>query len=175
MAPVWAWMRRHKVWTAILIVVALGGIGALFGSNDSTSSSEAGTSSASIDSSSSEETADVVTGKIRGRFDRDALIADPDMVSNIATWDVWCGWRDGKVIVAVSMTNNSAEHVTVNWHPSYKIRNGSAHGTGLGAEQSDGFDSGETRYLEAEQEPEGVSDGTPIERCYPSFSVIEAG
>ena len=41
--------------------------------------------------------------------------------------------------------------------------------------QSDGFDSGETRSLDAAQDPEGTPENAAIARCYPSFSTIEAG
>ena len=42
--PVKRWISRHKVWTGIIVaVVALVGLGALLGTNDTTSSSSSGT------------------------------------------------------------------------------------------------------------------------------------
>jgi hypothetical protein len=49
------------------------------------------------------------------------------------------------------MRNTSVEHVTVNWHPTYTIRGGGAHGEGLSSVQSNGFDSGEVRQLVAKR------------------------
>jgi hypothetical protein len=79
------------------------------------------------------------------------------------------------VIVHVVMRNDSVEHVTVDWHPSYVIEGGAEHGAGLTAVQSDGFDAGERRVLDAEQDPEGVAAYAPIAECKPSFSVIGSG
>jgi hypothetical protein len=37
------------------------------------------------------------------------------------------------------------------------------------------FRWGKLRQLEAEQDPEGVPEGSPIAECKPSFSTIESG
>lgn len=149
------------VFICFLYVVSLIG-----GSGDSTASS-----------SSSDLAASVVGEQVAGSFHRDCLACygSDDLDDMVITSDVWCGWRDDKVIVHVTMTNSSAEHVTVNWHPSYKIYGGSSHGTGLTSEESSGFDSGETRDLESEQSPEGVSQGSEISSCYPSFATVTSG
>ena len=63
------------------------------------------------------------------------------MVHYIHVDKVWCGWQDGQVILHVRFRNDSVEHVTVNWHPSYVIRDGGSHGTGLTSVQSSGVDA----------------------------------
>jgi hypothetical protein len=73
------------------------------------------------------------------------------------------------------MTNNSAEHVTVNWYPRYSIVGGGIHGDGFSAAESDGFDSGETRELVSAQNPKGVSGAVTIDTCSPHFQMIESG
>jgi hypothetical protein len=170
------WMDRHKVWTGIFIVVAALVVIGVFSSNDDRSGGSSSGARPVADASSDEtDSGPVVTGKVKGRFDRDCLVCDETLASYVSTSDVWCGWRDEKVIVHVVMRNDSVEHVTVNWHPSYVIEGGAEHGAGLSAAQSDGFDAGERRVLEAEQEPEGVAAYAPIAQCKPSFSVIESG
>ena len=86
---------------------------------------------------------------------RDLLLCDSRLKSYVKTSNVWCAWQSGKVLVHATMRNIAVEHLTVNWHPSYVISGGGEHGTGLTSEQSDGFDSGETRQLLAEQNPGG--------------------
>jgi len=164
-------MDRHKVWTGLLITVAAVVVIGLFADgNDKSSSSPAAPAAAEEISSGP-----AVTGKVTGRFGRDCLLCDETLASYVSTSDVWCGWRDEKVIVHVVMRNDSVEHVTVNWHPSYVIEGGTEHGAGLTAVQSDGFDAGERRVLGAEQDPEGVAPYARIGECKPSFSVIESG
>jgi len=117
---------------------------------------------------------EAVSGKIRGTFHRDCFGCG-DLKRYIKTSDVWCAWRGDTVLVHVRMTNDSVEHVTVNWHPSYVIAGGSEHGAGLSALQDSGFDAGETRELTAEQNPEGTTPGARIGECKPSFFLVEAG
>jgi hypothetical protein len=93
----------------------------------------------------------------------------------VKTTNVWCAWQDGKVLIHVTMRNTSAEHITVDWHPSYTIKRGGEHGTGLTSIESDGFDAGERRWLLANEDPKGVKDGAKIAVCKPSFSTIESG
>ena len=81
--PVKRWIGRHKVWTGIIIaVVVVGGLGALgsSGSDDSqsTSASPAPSEESAPEQEVEEGAEDVVSGKIRGSFDRDALLADPE-------------------------------------------------------------------------------------------------
>jgi len=116
-----------------------------------------------------------ITGKIRGTFHRNCLLCDGPLKTHIKTSRVWCAWQDGKLLIHVRMRNTSVEHVTVNWHPTYTIRGGGAHGEGLTSIQSNGFDSGEVRELIAKQDPKGVRDGSPLGVCKPSFSTIDSG
>ena len=171
------WMGRHKVWTGILIVVAVLVVIGVFSSNDDQTGGSASSSAQPAVNAASAETdsGPVVTGKVKGRFDRDCLVCDHTLARYVKTSNVWCGWRDEKVIVHVVMRNDSVEHLTVDWHPSYVIEGGAEHGAGLTAVQSDGFDAGERRVLEAEQDPEGVAAYASIAKCKPSFSVIESG
>jgi hypothetical protein len=170
-------MDRHKVWTGILIVVAGLIVIGVFSSNNDQSGGTASSSSQPAAHAATEETdsAPVVTGEVKGWFDRDCLVCDGTLAKYVKTSDVWCGWRDEKVIVHVVMRNDSVEHITVNWHPSYVIEGGTEHGAGLTAVQSDGFDAGERRVLEAERDTEGVAAYSSIAKCKPSFSVIESG
>ena len=170
-------MDRHKVWTGIVIVVAaLVAIGIFSSNNDQTGGSASSSAQPTADAATdAADSGPAVTGKVKGRFDRDCLVCDATLARYVKTSDVWCGWRDEKVIVHVVMRNDSVEHVTVDWHPSYVIEGGAEHGAGLTAVQSDGFDSGERRVLEAEQDPEGVPAYASIAECKPSFSVIESG
>jgi hypothetical protein len=113
--------------------------------------------------------------QVGGKFHRDCFLCDGPLKARIDTSDAWCAWQGDDVIVHVTMTNNSVEHVTVDWHPSFTISGGGEHGAGLTSTQSDGFDPGETRELAAHQNPEGVAPGSPIGTCKPSFSMIESG
>ena len=118
-------------------------------------------------------------GKILGVFVRgpyDGTIDQSGLKRYIRTTNVWCAWsNDGHVIVHVTMKNASAEHVTVNWYPRYAIRAGGIHGDGFGSVQSNGFDSGETRSLNAKQSPKGVRKFTRLAWCRPHFQMIESG
>jgi len=120
-------------------------------------------------------TTDAVVGRVDGTFRRDCLLCDSRLVAYVRTSAAWCGWSAGEVVVHVRMRNTSAEHLTVDWHPSYVIENGGEHGAGLSSVQSDGFDPGETRDLLARQSPKGVAEGSPIETCKPSFSDVRSG
>jgi len=119
--------------------------------------------------------ADAVVGRVDGVFRRDCPVCDHRLVAYVRTSGAWCGWSGGEVVVHVRMRNTSAEHLTVDWHPSYVIENGGEHGAGLSSLQSDGFDAGETRDLLARQSPKGVAAGSPIETCKPSFSDVRSG
>jgi hypothetical protein len=118
-------------------------------------------------------------GKIPGVFVRgpyDGTIDQSGLKRYIRTTNVWCAWsNDGHVIVHVTMRNGSAEHVTVNWYPRYAIRAGGIHGDGFSSAQSNGFDSGETRSLNAKQSPKGVRKFTRLAWCRPHFQMIESG
>jgi hypothetical protein len=124
---------------------------------------------------SSASAAGPITGKILGKFHRNCLLCDGPLKTHIKTSKVWCAWQDGKVLIHVQMRNTSVEHVTVNWHPSYTIRNGGTHGDGLSSVQSNGFDAGEVRQLIAKQDPKGVPDGSRLGVCKPSFQTIQSG
>jgi hypothetical protein len=158
------------------LIFVVGALIALVAAGCGSSGDDSGSPGAEGDETEADSGA--VTGKVPGRFIRGGLdtpIDEGDLLRYIKTADVYCGWQEGKVVVHVKMTNKSAEHVTVNWYPRYKIKGGGVHGAGFGAVQSDGFDSGEVRELLAEQEPEGVSGTPAIDRCFPAFQLIESG
>jgi hypothetical protein len=118
------------------------------------------------------------TGKVNGVFTRsafDGTLDQANLKQYIETSNVWCGWKDDKVTVHVTMTNKSVEHVTANWYPRYAIEGGGVHGDGFGVVQSDGFDAGETRDLRTEQDPKGIDSLAPISACSPHFQMIESG
>lgn len=110
------------------------------------------------------------TRRVAGTFARDCSGCG-DLKEFIRTSNAWCAWRGDTLLVHVRMTNESSEHVTVNWYPSYTIRGGGEHGSRL---QIDGFAAGETRDLIAEQHPP-VPRGSWIGECKPSFFLIESG
>jgi zinc-ribbon domain len=156
----WQW-----VLVALVVLIAIGVATNHSGGDSSSSSSLA---SASADSSS-------ISGKVSGHFKTDCFLCSGRLYQDIDVSDAWCAWDGANVIVHVTMTNNSVEHVTVHWHPSYVIAGGDEHGTGLTSIQDDGFDSGETRELAAKQKPQGVATGSPIETCKPSFNSVDSG
>lgn len=116
-----------------------------------------------------------ITGKILGRFHRDCLLCDGERTARILASNAWCAWQDGKVIIHVTFRNTSIEHLTVQWHPSYHIREGSDHGTGLTSVQDAGIDGKATREVIAEQDPKGTPDGSRIDECKPSFFGVDSG
>jgi hypothetical protein len=170
------WRGRSKRakggWIALAVIVALVIAAAVAPSNDDQSSPSAAADVAATPAAS--DPSDAITGRVDGNFHRDCLFCG-DLKPYIETSDAWCGWKGDTLLVHVTMTNTSVEHVTVSWHPSYVIEGGTEHGAGLGSVQDDGFDSEQTRDLLAEQHPEGVSSGAVIAECKPSFSLIESG
>jgi hypothetical protein len=59
--------------------------------------------------------------------------------------------------------------------PALRIRAGGIHGDGFSSAESNGFDSGETRSLNAKQSPKGVRKFTRLAWCRPHFQMIESG
>lgn len=147
----------------IVGIVALGITGAAIGGNYSKAKNEPAAMAGRI------------TGKVRGVFRRNCLLCDQRLERFVKTGYVWCAWQDGKVLIHVTMRNTSAEHITVNWHPSYVIARGGEHGKGLSSVESNGFDAGERRSLIAKEDPKGVKDRARIAVCKPSFQLIESG
>jgi hypothetical protein len=118
--------------------------------------------------------ATAVTGKVKGYFHRDCF-ACGNLARYIAAKNVWCGWQSGHVVVHVTFRNRSAERVTVTWHPSYTIRRGDDHGTGLTSLQDTKLNSGQMRSVLVSQSPHGVSAGSAIAVCKPSFYLVSSG
>jgi hypothetical protein len=157
----WPWVI---VGAAVIIAIA---IATTYGGSGSGGSS--GSLVAVADSSTA------ISGKVTGHFNPDCFLCSGDLYKDLDISDAWCGWEGDDVIVHLSVTNNSVEHITFDWHPSYVIEDGGEHGTGLSSIQSDGFEAGETRELEARQKPQGVQSGSPIATCKPSFNNVESG
>lgn len=135
-----------------------------------------GTKSNKAHDATASDKAAPVTGKVLGQFDATCILCTTSSLANdLAVSNTYCGWQDGKVIVHVKMTNSSVEHVTVKWEPKYTILNGGQHGESIGAQQSSGFDAGETRSLIATQSPEGVTAGSALASCEPDFWDIQSG
>lgn len=116
-----------------------------------------------------------VTGKVAGTFVRTGAWAPGPLASKILTSHTYCGWSGKNVIVHVTMRNTSAEKVTVHWHPSYSIVNGAPHGTGLTSIKDTGLKPGQTKSVFISEPPAGVTAGTRIARCYPSFNNVMSG
>jgi|GEM_PF-3295598 hypothetical protein len=109
-----------------------------------------------------------VTDKVVGTFARNGF-GIGQLAPKIRTRDTYCGWSGKHVIVHVTMRNTSAERVTVQWYPGYSIVNGNSHGTGLTSVQYTSLNPGQTESVLIGQSPKGVTAGTRIARCYPSF------
>ena len=116
-----------------------------------------------------------VAGRVAGSFVRSGCIGCGDLAPKIATTDVYCGWHGNDVIVHVTMRNESAETATVHWHPSYSIANGAPHGTGLSSVQDSKLKAGQAESVYIRQSPAGVTAGTRLARCYPSFFNVTSG
>jgi hypothetical protein len=170
------WKRRSKKAKAIIVIGALIVIGVAMGSGSDPKESKSSASGKKVAAQSSAPASDAETigVKTTGRFHRDCLGCG-ELADYIKTGNVWCAWQDDKVLVHVTMTNRSVEHVTVTWHPSYKLVGGAEHGAGLTSTEDSGFDAGETRDLISEQNPEGISAGAKIGECKPSFFLVQSG
>ena len=175
---------QKKFWIisgiAVPVVIAIA-VASAGGSNkkDSASASAATPGAAAADPAAQASASDGPASTVNGQWSR-ALLDEPidtaGLEKYIQTGSVRCeSYEDGTVKVYVTMTNNSAEHVTVNWYPRYSIVGGGIHGDGFSGAQSDGFDSGETRDLISEQHPKGVSGAISINTCSPHFQMIESG
>jgi hypothetical protein len=149
-------------WTAIVLVllIAAGIVAGVVEATRSTSSPVKPTT---------------VTGRVSGTFVRSGCVSCGMLLPKIATGDVYCGWANNHVIVHVTMRNTSAETATVTWHPTYSIVNGASHGTGLSSLQETKLKPGQTQSVFVEQSPKGVTAGTRLARCYPSFHLISSG
>jgi hypothetical protein len=119
-------------------------------------------------------TAADVTQRVAGKFVRSGCFGCTN-TDKIATSDVYCGWDGKNAIVHVLFANSSAETLKVNWHPSYLIRNGTSHGTGLTSMKETKIAAGSTVEVFNKQSPAGTTAGTPIAKCYPSFFNVQAG
>jgi hypothetical protein len=115
-----------------------------------------------------------VTSRVTGTFQRNCF-ACGDLAAKITTTDVYCGWDGNRVAVHVTMRDRSSESATVNWHPSYRIMNGASHGTGLTSIQETKLKPAQARSVFAAEYPHGVTAGTAIARCYPSFFTVKSG
>jgi hypothetical protein len=165
------WFARHKVLTVILALVVIGAIAAAAGGGKSSKSGSSGTPT-NVSSPGSPP----VTGKVAGEFQSvSGCLGCGSLVHYIHVDKVWCGWQDGQVVIHVRFRNSSVEHVTVDWHPSYVIRDGGSHGTGLTSIQSSGVDAHATRVLTVQQSPDGVAAGSAIGQCEPAFEDVESG
>jgi hypothetical protein len=117
-----------------------------------------------------------ITGKVQGTFaSPSGCLGCGDMVRYVRADRVWCAWQGDNVIIHVRFRNSSVEHITIDWHPSYVIRGGGAHGEGFTSIQSSGVNAHASRGVFAKQKPKGVPVGTPIATCKPSFSTVESG
>ncbi len=168
-----AWVRRHPIWSIILALIVIGAISSAFshhGSSGSPSSSGSDLSAASAAASVP------ITGRISGAFqDSSGCLGCGSLVQYIHVDRVWCGWQGNNVIIHVRFRNDSVEHVTVSWHPSYVIAGGGSHGGGLTSIQSISLASHATRAADVSQSPKGVSPGSAIGQCDPAFEQVSSG
>jgi hypothetical protein len=123
-------------------------------------------------STASAQQTGAVTGKVRGVFHRDCF-ACGDSAKYIVATNAWCGWRDGNVVIHVRFRNRSVETLKVTWHPSYTIRNGSDHGTGLTSLQDTKLRGGQAKDVIVSQSPKGTPARSAISVCKPSFYLVD--
>ena len=117
-----------------------------------------------------------ITGKVQGVFaSTSGCFGCGDMAKYVRADRVWCAWQGDNVIIHVRFRNSSVEHITIHWHPSYTIRDGGDHGTGLSSLQSSGVNGKASRGVYVKQKPKGVPSGSPIAKCDPSFSDVQSG
>jgi cephalosporin hydroxylase len=95
--------------------------------------------------------------------------------AKILTSNTYCGWDGSNVVVHVTFQNTSVQTLTVSWHPSYLIANGTSHGGGLASIQDTKVQAGQTLGVFVKQSPKGTSADTPISKCFPSFQNVSAG
>jgi hypothetical protein len=177
MSPQRNWFRRHPVLTVILALLVVGGIASAFsggkGSNSSGSTASANNASANNVSATAPTP---IQGKISGAIqDPSGCLGCGSLVKYISADKIWCGWEGSQLLVHVRFRNDSVEHVTIDWHPSYVIADGGSHGTGLTSIQSIGLDGHTTRVAVAKQSPDGVPAGSAIAQCEPAFSTVSSG
>ena len=117
-----------------------------------------------------------ISGKINGQFaSASSCFGCGDLARYVKADRVWCAWQGDNVIIHARFRNTSIEHVTINWHPSYVVRGGGAHGEGLSSLQDSGVNAHASRGVFVKQQPKGVPPGSPLAACKPSFSLVESG
>jgi hypothetical protein len=153
-------------------LIVLGAIGSAVSSGNGSGNGSDSGSPANVAATGSAP----ITDRISGAFqDRSGCLGCGSLVQYIHVDKIWCAWQDNEVIIHVGFRNDSVEHVTVAWHPSYVIAGGATHGEGLGSIQSTGLDAHSTRTVIAKQSPEGVPAGSAIAQCEPAFSTVDSG
>ena len=93
----------------------------------------------------------------------------------VHTANVWCAWQGDQVLIHVRFSNSSVEHVSVDWHPTYRIAAGGEHATGLTQVQSIDLPPHSTSNALARDTPGTVANGSPIGACIPAFSDVSSG
>ena len=167
------WRPRKRRHWAILAAVVLVALAAVFGRNDKTATTTAVPTEPTPAQRNPNPHA--ITGKITGIFADCLTCLDDDLATRVGASDVWCAWKDGTVVIHTVMTNNSIDHVTVQWQPIYTILDGGQHGDAPSALQSVELDAGETRTLLVSQSPKGVAPGAPLGLCAPAYLDITPG
>jgi len=150
--------KRHGCLTAIAVIAALIVLGAIIGA---------------LHHSKPVKAADV-TQRTAGHFVRSGCLGCSN-TNEITTNDAYCGWDGNNVVVHVTFGNTSVQTLTVQWHPSYSIANGTAHGTGLSSIQSTKIPPGQSQSVFVKQSPAGTTAGSLIAKCNPSFFLVNAG
>lgn len=117
-----------------------------------------------------------IHGKVIGHFaSKSSCFGCGEMIKYVRADRVWCAWQGDNVIIHVRFRNNSVEHTTIHWHPSYTIRGGGSHGEGWSSLQDSGVNAHASRGVYVKQQPKGVPAGSPIGVCKPSFNLVESG
>jgi hypothetical protein len=168
------WFRRHPVLTVILAVVVLAIIGAA--ASNGSGKGSGGSDAVSVNNVSDSSGTTPVTGRISGDFQSTSgCLGCGSLIRYVHADDVWCGWQGDQVLIHVRFHNDSVEHVTIDWHPSYVISDGGSHGAGLTSLQSSGINPHSTRVVVVKQSPEGTPAGSAIGQCEPAFSTVDNG
>jgi hypothetical protein len=169
-------MRRHPILTVILFLILVGAISSAF-SHGKGSGSSSGLSASDLSASDVSAAASVpITGHVTGALqDATYCLGCGRLTKYIHVDGVWCGWQGSQVVIHARFRNDSVEHVTIHWHPSYTIAGGDSHGGGLTSIQSIGLDANAIRGSYVKQSPKGVTAGSAIGTCQPALEDVSSG
>lgn len=169
------WFRRHKIITALLVVIVLA-IGSSIATGTKKGSSSSSPSSPSAPGSSS--STPHLTGIVHGRLTKDTFTlslnsADPQALKQLSWSDVYCGWDGSHVTVHIGFHNALSAHINVEVQPRYSIKNGGLHGTSGDNRTTFGINANSAyTWWGNAGSPAGVTEGAPVATCAPQLTNV---